>query len=220
MKSKTKTIALILGFLVLAGCSATAIEKGTVTITPGADKNMGSVSDIISTEPGNAPATTSSPDTMEFSIELEGMQEKMTLTKYKGASFFIYYDAGNFTIEDSSGDDVGFYLNNPDPNIYPDISLIISFEQAATAQEKAEALLSDTDLEYRLISEEKIGGLPAKQYHAIADTNPQWDSITSDIYFIDGNGGCFTIACSGYLEASEGWGARIGAMVGTFSLED
>ncbi len=64
--------------------------------------------------------------------------------------------------------------------------------------------------------EKQIGGQTALWFHAKPEAGARWDSPTGDIYLIGGEDGFFTITVSCYLEASEGWGARMSAMIDTF----
>jgi hypothetical protein len=211
MKHKVKTMALILGMIILAGCSASPKET-----TPGNEENGGTPSDIISTEVPDSPQVTDIPDTKEIVFEIEGTQETMLLTKFQGENFYIYYDAENFKAEDDGDKGVSFLLNNSDPTKYPDVSMTVSYAKGVTSAQKKDELLSGEASDYSLIDEKSIGGLPAVQYHSIADADPQWNSLTSDFYLIESEDGCFVITISSYLEAAEGWGARLGAMVDTF----
>ena len=218
---KLKLITALSVLLLLGGCAQTPIENGPVTITPPANSGTPSAG-TASPSPVNSgtPTPSPSPEVKDFLIELEGTQEKMTLTKYAADAFSIYYDATKFTVKTDQPGETGFYLTNPDPNIYPDVSMTIGFEKGATAKAQADQLQkasANTKLPYKLVGSEKIGELTAQHLHAIAGS--KWNSQVSDVYLVDGTDGCYTITVGCYLEASEGWGARLGVMVKTFEMK-
>lgn len=199
---KAGVFVLTLLFILLMGCTAPSGGDG-------AEKTL---------SPTDPPAseslpTSDLPDEMEIVFEMEGTQETMTLQKYAGKNFFVYIDEAHFTAEESA-QEVKFILTNPDPKTYPDVSMTISYEQGASSQERKDALSADAAYTYE--GEREIGEKAAGWFHAKPETNAQWDSPIQDIYLIDTEDGCFTITVSNYLEASEGWGARLFAMINTF----
>jgi hypothetical protein len=221
----TKLFSAVLIFILLSGCATPAIEKGTVPIRP--SESSGSASDPSAPSPSETEdpqaenSKTGSPEVRDFYIELEGMQEKVTWTRYTGKNFSIFYDAEKFVVDAQDGA-TDFRLTNPDPNIYPEVFMSIRYEEGASAAEKADSLAAGSlspdpgtaGLTYKSAGEVEIGELKARKLHAPAGST--WDSPTADVYFIDANRGCYTIILHYYLEAAEGWGARMGSMVGTF----
>jgi hypothetical protein len=200
---KAGIFVLALSFVLLMGCSAPSDGEGVEKSTP----------------PTNAPVSENPPspdlpDEKEIVFEIEGTQETMTLQKYAGENFTVYIDKANFTAEESA-QEVKFLLANPEPAAYPDSSIAISYVQGVSIKEKKDALSNNEA--YTNEGEREIGENTALWFHAKLEPDAQWNSPTQDIYLIEAEDGFFTITVSCYLEAAEGWGARMFAMIGTFS---
>lgn len=210
---KARILILLLLFVFLVGCTAPSNGDSAPNSIPPTDPPA---SEKLSTpDLPDEPDTNESdlPDEIEIVFEIEGTKETMTLQKYTGKNFFVYVDEANFTAEESERE-VNFLLTKPDLKTYPDVSMTIGYEQDASIKERQEDLSADESYTYE--GEREIGENTALWFHAKPETNARWDSPTQDIYLIEAQGGFFTITVSGYLEASEGWGARMFAMIGTF----
>ena len=150
------------------------------------------------------------PEEIELVYEIEGTQETMTLHRYAGENFSVYIDQANFTTMESTRD-VKFILT--DQSFYPEISIAIGYEPDAALQAWCDMLSADDAYTYE--GERKLGENTALWYHAKPNTSAQHSSPTQDIYLIDGEDGFFVMTVTCDLEAAEGWGARMLAMIGT-----
>lgn len=198
-----KAVIFILAslFVLHAGCTAPGAEGG-----PGTD--------IPPTDPPTSenPPTSDLPEEIELVYEIEGTQETMTLQKYTGKNFSVYIDESNFTAVESTRE-VNFILTNQ--SAYPEVSIAIGYEQSASIKAWRDALSSGDSYTYE--GERELGENVALWFHAKPEVNTQRSGPTQDIYLIDGEDGFFTITVTCDLEASEGWGARMLAMINTFA---
>jgi hypothetical protein len=198
-----KAVIFVLASLVvlLAGCTA-----------PGAGGSPGT--DIPPTDPPsseNSP-TSDLPEEIELVYDIEGTQETMILQKYTGQNFSVYIDEANFTTVESTRE-VNFILT--DQSTYPEVSIAIGHEQSTSLQTWRDALSSGDSYSYE--GERELGENVALWFHAKPEANTQRSGPTQDIYLIDGEDGFFAITVTCDLEASEGWGARMLAMINTFT---
>lgn len=186
------------------------------------DDNGNTVKD---SEGNNSDATYTS------TIELEGMPEEVTYKYYQSPlGYQISYDMERFTpsIEDTF--DI-FMAENPDPEIYPYVSFNISrneynsgYEGLSTPDLLVANPFGDTttftekDLDKESENHSvKIGDYEAVHY-MIKEGN-EWNSLIKHCYLVPAGNYYYVIQTQYFLEAAEGYGARIEAMLDTFTIQ-
>lgn len=169
--------------------------------------------------------TTVSEDTYKGTVLLEGMEEEVTYKTFKSdLGYQIAYDIDRFTVSSENGKDT-FMVENPNPELYPYVYITIG----RTEYTGEEVDFYDSDLHLRdeetgkdLVANSEKDTVKIGEYDAIhwqlIDGN-EWNSLVKHYYFIPGENYYYWIQTNYFLEASEGFGARISAMLDTFILE-
>ncbi|AYC30352.1 hypothetical protein [Paenisporosarcina cavernae] len=151
-------------------------------------------------------------ETKEMALEIEGTQEKLELTRHSDQdnSYVIYVDEERFTFEDGLTQTIT-------ANESPLSSLSIEFvpDQTITS-------LADTRMQ-QLREDFRVGGLEevTDPLEAFSHTGTS-DSERFTVYLLENPGktGVFVLTVLHPLAASEGFGVRLDAMAGTFSMID
>jgi hypothetical protein len=118
--------------------------------------------------------------------------------------------------------------DNPDPELYPYVYVRISRQDKpasdSTTQNDTPSFakydVSGNITGYVAIefsSDVTIGGYNAKLYHFTSGKD--WNSTTNNIYQIEHGDYIYEILTQTFIEAEEGYGARIQAMLDTFTFE-
>ncbi len=154
----------------------------------------------------------------EMKLSLEGMTETIPTRLYTSdLGYQIQMDEQRFTYERKENFDL-YQTVNPDLSKYPDIYIKIS-DHDLTDKDYL------TDLEARIMEENpeaekldpvQIGTYDAYHFHSVFGED--YNSRINNIYVIEGNDRYYTIEVQYFLEAEEGYGARIAALLDTFTL--
>lgn len=159
----------------------------------------------------------STPEPME--IEIEGMKETINALWYQGEHYKIAYDADRFQYSDKDGADT-FIAENPDPAIYPYVYLTIKYHENKTVSEYAKEIsdqLSQND--FKVSKENKSGMEKNEGVILTAISGKEWNSIVRKYYIIQEGTSIYVFEAQYFLEAAEGYGARIHAMINTFEVK-
>lgn len=154
----------------------------------------------------------------EMKLSLEGMTETIPTRLYTSdLGYQMQIDEQRFTYERKDGADL-YQVANTVSNKYPDIYIEISNHN-----------LSDKDylktLENRILEANpkaekpdpvQIGTYDALHFHSAFGED--YNSKIENVYVIEGNDSYYTLEVQYFLEAEEGYGARIAALLDTFTL--
>lgn len=152
-------------------------------------------------------------------FEIEGMQETMYCFLHVGNGYEILYDSDRFEYSDKDGVDT-FIAENPDPAMYPYVYVSINRlenQSASNYVRKLSDTLSKSNLTFEITKDAPIGNY--KGTTITAQAGSEWNSIIRSYYIIEDGKSIYTIESQYFLEASEGFGARIHAMLDTFKIK-
>lgn len=157
-----------------------------------------------------------------MTIRIEGTEERVQGKRYKSKQGYeIVYDSERFKRESQENTD-SFLAVNPDPTIYPYIYVNISRLEDTTVEKYSKEL-------YKRLSKEGHQSVTmsndtekqqdsSKDAQVTVQTGYNWDSVIRKYRVIGEAGKIFLIETQYYLEAEEGYGARIQAMIDTFYI--
>ncbi|MDF2588469.1 MAG: hypothetical protein K0S41_2310 [Anaerocolumna sp.] len=164
--------------------------------------------------------TSDNDGTSELVIEIEGMKETIQGKTHKSTKgYSITYDVERFKYTDLDGVDQ-FIAENPDPELYPYVYLNISKMDGTTTTDAITEIKNSISKGYESVEELKnitIGN----DYNATglkAKSGTEWNSSIREYYVIQSGNSSYIIEMQYFLEAAEGFGTRMHAMLDTFEL--
>lgn len=202
------TGCLCLGLL--AGCGGRSDPEPTPTPTPAEETQTtpdipGTIVDI--------PDPENTPETEDFTLELEGMSEQVTMTLVEGQfpdgpKFSLYVDKERYTVNEIDG--YCYLTTDAGDSIYAEIG----FRPGGTAKDLSGSLLREygTMQSTESYGETRLGENPAR--HIGGRTM----ASIYDAYLIDVDGGCVTLVLCYPPEAAEGAAVRLLASLETLTL--
>lgn len=176
-------------------------------------------------------------------IKLEGMEETVNYKYYESSlGYRMAYDKDRFTVSSKDGVD-SFIAENPDPEVYPYVYVNISklpidtsFQISIVSGDFSTEKPKDSDWtkvydknnnvigyaspkKYEKAQQDtvKLGDYVAEHY--LIPEGTDWNSAIRNYYYIKTDYNIYQIETQYFLEAEEGYGARISAMLDTFTLE-
>lgn len=217
----------------LTGCSRTEVEKNPVVIKdvvvddeiqPENSQETSSVEEATNvTEAINAEKEDENSDQADkpahLTINIEGMQEEVNGLLHAGDGYEIVYDSDNYKYSDKEGVDC-FIVDNSDPATYPDVYLCVNNLKDHSASDYLEKLtdtLSSDGFKSEIIKDASIGNYKGTIVNAQAGS--EWNSTIRNYYIIENGTSIYTIEAQYFVEASEGFGSRIQAMLNTFKIK-
>ncbi|TAH74762.1 MAG: hypothetical protein EWM47_01690 [Anaerolineaceae bacterium] len=157
-----------------------------------------------------------------LSIEIEGTTEEITASLYHSPlGYKMIYDNERFSItSDKNGLD-NYIAENLEPEKYPDVYIKISSPNSSDPiitefEEGKDSIITTSGDIANFVEEVKIGSNNAKHYKL--KTGEEWNSIIRNFYIIKADENYYVIETQYFLEAAEGFGARIWAMLNTFEM--
>lgn len=170
----------------------------------------------------NDNPTSGSEETTTLSIEIEGTTEEITASLYHSPQGYkMIYDNERFKLSSEDGMDT-YITKNQDPDKYPNIYIRISSSNSPNPiikelddEQKSINTLNDEVADY--VEDVTLGTYTAKHYKL--KTGDEWDSIIKNFYIIEDNDVLYLIETQYFLEAAEGYGARIAAILNTFEIK-
>lgn len=166
-------------------------------------------------------------NTFKGTITIEGMEEVVNYSTYQSDyGYQMNFDVDRFTVTSKNGIDT-FMAENLDPELYPYI--FINITKSKYKGEKADLSIGDHNLyvydEYskQTLSTStpkdnvKLGDYDAIHFEVI--DGDEWNSLVRHIYLIRFDKTYYVIETNYFLEASEGYGARIKAMLDTIAFD-
>lgn len=194
-----------------------------------ADEKAVDADTATSTEPVSGDGKHSiSEEPAKLTIEIEGMKEEINAkTLHSSLGYRITYDSDRFDYSGTDEEIDSFIAKNSDPGVYPYIYLNISLlDVSKTDQpnppEKAydPTKTSITGIDGGIadyVDTVKINDYEA--YHYKYKAGDEWNSIIRNYYVIEAEEHQYMIETQYFLEAAEGFGARMAVMLDTFTLE-
>lgn len=226
----------------LFGCSSANLEKEPIVIE---DSNTANIEEADELQESDNPSDLSNPDgktatpsnspepsedvstTFKGTVTLEGMEEEVNYSTYQSDyGYQMDYDVDRFTVTSENGMDT-FMAENLDPELYPYV--FINITRSEYKGEKTDLSIGDNNLSvYDEYSKQtlstnapkdnvKLGDYDAIHFEVI--DGDQWNSLVRHIYLIRFDKIYYVIETNYFLEASEGYGARIKAMLDTIVFE-
>lgn len=234
---KTIMILSAITVLGLTGCSRAEIEKEPISVADDAslEEEIPSVTPedaAVNPEVTNTPEVTDSEEETEaekeetseakpipVTINVEGMEETMNGLWHSGDGYKIMYDVDRFEYSDKDRVDT-FIAKNADPEIYPYVYVSVSHIENKSASDFTKELtgrVSRKDIRPEVGTETPIG-----KYTGAALTirdGTEWNSLIHNYYMIEDGTSLYVIEAQCFLEAEEGYGARIQAMLDSFEIQ-
>lgn len=223
------------------GCSKANVENAPVTVPqeielsvnesletsePLVNETKKNQTNESAQESGSTPAS----EKKTMFIEIEGNKEEITgLTFHSTLGYQMTYDMDRFQISSSDQMD-SFTASNPNPELYPYVYLNVSRFNIPDKTDKNSAvwaLVNISDISGYVKKEftemdqaperTSIGDFDAIHYSTTEGTD--WNSTVRDYYTVTTDDYIYVFEGQCFLEAQEGYGARISAMLDTFDLD-
>lgn len=179
-----------------------------------------------------------SEEAVKLAFELEGMKEEIDGSLYiSSLGYQMVFDPERFTVTSYSSGIDSYEADNPNPDLYPYVFLTISQYDAPPEEKdalsevendapidkdklvwdsiKVDSLDGYMNAEY--MGDVKIGDYTAKHYKTL--NGSEWNSVVKNYYQITYGKYIYLIDIQYFLEAAEGYGARIMAMLNTIEFE-
>lgn len=242
---KSIIIALIITATIsLYSCNKTNTDEDTTNInnlveydnTDPDNKESNNPDDQIDTgNPGTEDADAEDTNSVDTDLEivsteeptkltviLEGMTEEVEASLYHSPlGYQIIYDIERFElITSEKGSDI-YLVTNPEPEKYPDVYFKISSPESSNIalddyDSKQESITTLDGAIIDFLEEVPIGTYTARHFRLIDGL--EWDSIIKNFYIInshDSDNIEYIIESQYFIEAEEGYGARIAAILDT-----
>jgi hypothetical protein len=191
MKKKIVIFVVLLSMVGLYGCSASQIEKAPVEVPNTQD-------DIVEITPTEPPAA---DKTFTSKISLEGTDETITCkTNHSRYAYQVDYDIERFKVSNKDGADI-YMAENSNPDLYPYVYMSVSESKMPNTINPEQTKIGNYDAKYAIVTEGK-----------------KWNSKVTEYYEVTVGYMTYLIELHYYLEASEGYGARLRAMLNTFRV--
>lgn len=192
------------------------------------DTKEGQVSDLTESD-NDAKLTDTTSSILEPSkgiVMLEGMEEEVRYKTYQSElGYQMAYDIDRFTVTNDKGIDT-FMTENSNPELYPYVFINIECKEYSADQQDIRGVdlsFYDTETGKYLNANStkdtvKIGTYDAIDFKLIDGS--EWNSLVKHYYLITTEQNYYVIQTNYYLEAAEGYGARILAMLDTFEINN
>lgn len=170
------------------------------------------------------PASTTAPiikakEETDMKIELEGTIETIPTRVYTSdLGYQIQMDEQRFAYERVDGADI-YKVPNSGTSVYPDIFLRIS--KTKQSDDNSYLNILEDKLWKANAKTEKLEPVSISKYDALhyrSSFGESSDSIIENIYVIETEDDYYTIETQYFLEAEEGYGARIASLLDTITL--
>lgn len=154
-------------------------------------------------------------------IELEGMNEIINTKLIRSSlGYSIQYDIDRLSHMFENNVD-SFIAPNPNPDLYPYVYLNIKRIENVTIKDYSDQWLktitSEKKYKFEEITNTSINGYNTLHYNLV--TGKEWNSTVRNYYMVEGNQSVYFIETQYFLEAEEGYGARLTAMLKTFQIK-
>ena len=193
----------------LGGCSSAITTKDLTMIEEAEATTKTTISEITA------------PEFSDLTIEIEGNKEVIPVRTYNSSlGYQIQMDEERFTYEAREGVDI-YTAINPDASVYPDIFIEITKTNKSDQMNYTESLkqlLLEENPQTKELSDQKIGTYDVESFHL--NFGNEYNSAIKKVSVVETIAAYYTIETQYFLEAAEGYGARIKALLDTFTLND
>ena len=194
----------------LTGCGKQREPEATPTPSP---TETVDTTPIIPGTIVETPDPETTPETEEFTLQLEGVKEQVTMTLVEGQfpegpRFSLYVDTDRYTVNEVEG--YCYITTDEGDSIYAEIG----FRPGETAKNLSDSILREYGNLYQQESygESRLGENTARHVTGEAMTS------LYNAYLIDMDGGCVTLVTCYPPEAAEGAGVRLMASLESLTL--
>lgn len=167
-------------------------------------------------------------ETKKLTIQIEGMEEEINGVVYHSdLGYQITYDKDRFKFTRPIENVDSFTADNPDPELYPYVFINIRRIKNNTKDNNHSsdlpqwALQNDVSQSFHItpdqMAEVPFGKYTALYYHSTS--GEEWNSTVNNYYVVENGDYSYFIDTQYFLEAAEGYGARIDAMLKTLIFE-
>ncbi len=164
----------------------------------------------------------------KLTIQIEGMEEEINgMVYHSDLGYQITYDKDRFKFARLVENIDSFTADNPDPELYPYVYVNIrridnSVKDNNHSSDLPQWAISDnntlnTHITPDMMEEVPFGNYTALHYRSTAGN--EWNSTVNNYYVIEYGNYYYFIETQYFLEAAEGYGARIDAMLKTLIFE-
>jgi hypothetical protein len=190
------------------------------------NETMENVEDEFDETTNTTDNTASQPDNsrvssepVDYVIELEGMEEIIKVKTYESdLGYNMIYDVDRFTAAEEHGADL-YYTENPNPDLYPYVYVNIIRTDHVTLKEYVDT--REETLSLQLSEVEQFDKVTVGEYDAVqlkGKSGSEWNSVIRNLYIIESGTSIYEIETQYFMEAAEGYGSRIAAMLDTFTI--
>jgi hypothetical protein len=160
-------------------------------------------------------------------IMLEGMEEEVNYRVYKSEyGYLMSYDVDRFTVTSENGTDT-YMAENMNPDLYTYVFINITRSEYVDGKKTelpiGNLYVDDSELNKTLSTNYPNDNVKINDYDAIhfkSIEGDDWNSLVKHVYIIPLEKNYYTITTHYFLEASEGYGVRIKAMLDTLVFEE
>jgi hypothetical protein len=220
MKRTSVLLAVLLLLTLVSGCEAKngmanspAPSAGISPAATGPASEEKPADESPAESPGGTQTTgaEASPEVYTKIIQLEGADEEVRYRLMQGSfGYTMPMDVDRFQFEEGRGAD--YCRSTANENVYIEISR----REGGTAADAARAFKADAAIVRSEESTTKIGAYDALKIHAVYGNEPK--SKVVDHYLIEDSAGVYVLSSVYFLEAAEGFGARMLYMIQDFQI--
>lgn len=181
--------------------------------------------DTSSVDKNQDSSKNESNETFKGIIMLEGTEEEVNYRTYHSQfGYTMDYDVDRFTVTSENGIDT-YIAENANPDLYPYVFIRITKSEYTEGKIEISGniYVDDEKLNETLSTNVPNDNVKIGDYDAIhfkfIDGN-EWNSLVKHIYIIILEKNYYVIETNYFLEASEGYGVRIKAMLDTLVIEE
>lgn len=206
--------------LSIGGCSSAITSKDLSILEEAEVASQKSSNQSVAADTDYSPIQISEEET-EMEVELEGTKEILPTRVYTSdLGYQIHMDEQRFSYERIDGADV-YKVLQVATSAYPDIFIKISKTDQTDDYNYLKALedsQKNANSKVEKLDPVSLGTYDAVHYRSsFGDTS---DSIIENVYVIEVEKSYYTIETQYFLEAEEGYGARIASLLETFTLTE
>jgi hypothetical protein len=197
----------------------TTKQTPTSVVNDSNDKAVPTAAPIL--RENTSSAVKKAKELSDLTIEIEGNKEVVSVRNYiSNLGYQIMMDEERFALTTTEASDL-YSATNPNTSVYPDIYIRI------TKTEKANQVNYVEDLKQQLLQEnpqmKELSDTKINTYDALvfkSNFGTEYNSAIKTVAVIEASTSYYTIETEYFLEAAEGYGARMKALLNTFTINE
>lgn len=165
-------------------------------------------------------------ETYKGIVMLEGMEEEVNYRTYHSDyGYRMAYDMDRFTVTSEDGTDT-YMAENINPEIYPYVFMRITRSHYINGEKPdliGKLYVDDNYINQTFTTNSPEDNIKIGDYDAVHFSyidGDKWNSLVKNVYIIALEKYYYVIETNYFLEASEGYGVRINAMLDTIMIEE